>query len=103
MRVQLDFTGYGMGNWAASGVTGEASRDNSRFTRFKFEYIILVQKPSSMAQVFFTIIHGWPLTLPTPLKGMTEKWNIHIFFELRAKSEVLRTRGRVFMPFRQRC
>lgn len=39
-----------------------------------------------MAQVFFTIIHEWPPTLPTPLKGMTEKWNIQILFVLRAKS-----------------
>lgn len=51
-----------------------------------------------MGQVFFMIIHGWPPTLPTPLKGMTEKWIIHILFLLRAKSEVLRTRGRVLCP-----
>lgn len=52
-----------------------------------------------MGQVFFIIIHGWPPTLPTPLKGMTEKWIIHILFVLSANSEVLRTRGRVLCPF----
>lgn len=85
--------------WAASCVTGEAPRDNSQFTYFKFVYIILFQIPRSMAQVFFTIIYGWPHTLPTPLKGMTGKWNTHKLFVPRAKSEVLWTRRRVICPF----
>lgn len=60
------------------------------YTLFWFKNLVV------WPQVFFTIIYGWPPTLPTPLKGMTEKWNIHMLFVLRAKSEVLRTRDRVY-------